>query len=361
MNEQDYRHTVLVVDDIPASMEILVEGLIQANFRVLIAESGQEALQILQHAAKQAALPDVILVDVFMPGIDGFEACRQIKAMSNVKDIPVLFVTAHNESVDIVRGFDVGGADYIAKPIRLAEVLARLNTHLTMYRLRKRLLLQNNALSQELQRQVVRLEVEAESRKKTIQEMERLVEERDQLLDVVRSQSEQLGALTTTALASQNKPQQSMLYMLGQQMQDKLSTLREHLHVVYEELNDVDESSIAERRRGIDSQPIAIEHVEASMTIIEKAAEQAERLLTHLESQTALEHGQKINLSLSTREQEVLQLIAKGQDNAQIAAALCVEPTTVRTHRARIMTKLDVKNSYELMRIALLYDFHSEN
>jgi two-component system sensor histidine kinase/response regulator len=126
--------TILIVDDTPANLGVLVETLGVAGFQLMVAEDGEEALaQTLQ------TQPDLILLDVMMPGIDGFETCRRLKARPETADIPVLFMTALNEPTDKVKAFAAGGVDYIAKPIEHEEALARVRTHLAIRRLQREL------------------------------------------------------------------------------------------------------------------------------------------------------------------------------------------------------------------------------
>jgi two-component system, sensor histidine kinase and response regulator len=126
--------TILIVDDTPANLGVLVETLGAANYRVMVAEDGEEAL-----AQTVQTEPDLILLDVMMPGIDGFETCRRLKAREGTRDVPVLFMTALNETADKVKAFAAGGVDYITKPIEHEEALARVRTHLALRRLRKEL------------------------------------------------------------------------------------------------------------------------------------------------------------------------------------------------------------------------------
>ena len=128
MNDRNTQHaTVLVVDDDLTNLEVLLHSLSEAGFKILIAENGERALQ-----QAEVAQPDILLLDVLMPGLDGFETCQRLKANDETKDIPVIFMTALSEVVDKVKGFDVGGVDYITKPLQHEEVIARLNTHLTL-------------------------------------------------------------------------------------------------------------------------------------------------------------------------------------------------------------------------------------
>jgi two-component system, sensor histidine kinase and response regulator len=125
--------TILIVDDTPANLGVLVETLGAAGYQLMVAEDGEEALaQIIQ-----AQPPDLILLDVMMPGLDGFETCRRLKARPATRDVPVLFMTALNETADKVKAFAAGGVDYITKPIEHEEALARVRTHLTLHRLQR--------------------------------------------------------------------------------------------------------------------------------------------------------------------------------------------------------------------------------
>lgn len=123
------KETILIVDDTPANLQVLVSLLAETGYRTLVAEDGQSALGQLARNK-----PDMILLDVAMPGSDGFEICRRLKEDRELKEIPVLFITARAEISDKLRGFEVGGLDYITKPIQKEEVLARVNTHLTILR-----------------------------------------------------------------------------------------------------------------------------------------------------------------------------------------------------------------------------------
>lgn len=124
-----YNGTVLIVDDTPGNLALLSDTLSEANYRVLVATDGQSALEQIQYVK-----PDIILLDVMMPGIDGFETCNRLKADPATAPIPVLFMTGLNELEYLLRGFDEGALDYIVKPIRPAEVLARIEVHLTQTR-----------------------------------------------------------------------------------------------------------------------------------------------------------------------------------------------------------------------------------
>ncbi|HUX40661.1 MAG TPA: adenylate/guanylate cyclase domain-containing protein [Rectinemataceae bacterium] len=123
----DESSLVLVVDDIEENLKVLSETLVQAGFHPLQAKSGERALQI---AAK--ARPDLILLDIKMPGMDGFETIARLKADPDLADIPVIFISALNQIEDKVEGFRAGAVDYVSKPFQREEVVARVGTHLRL-------------------------------------------------------------------------------------------------------------------------------------------------------------------------------------------------------------------------------------
>ncbi|MDP8966887.1 MAG: response regulator [Cyanobacteriota bacterium] len=137
---------ILIVDDTPTNLEVLFDFLAESGFKVLVAEDGESAIARVEYAP-----PDLILLDVLMPGIDGFETCRRLKANDSTKDIPVIFMTALTETVDKVRGLSLGAVDYITKPLQHEEVLARVQIHLSLRNLSQTLIEQNLRLEQEIQ------------------------------------------------------------------------------------------------------------------------------------------------------------------------------------------------------------------
>jgi PAS domain S-box-containing protein len=137
---------ILIVDDTPTNLEVLFDFLANTGFTVLVAEDGESAIDRAEYAP-----PDLILLDVVMPGIDGFETCRRLKANDLTKKIPVIFMTALSDTVDKVRGLNLGAVDYVTKPLQHEEVLARIKLHLHLGRLTKRLQEQNLRLEQEIQ------------------------------------------------------------------------------------------------------------------------------------------------------------------------------------------------------------------
>ena len=140
--------TLVIVDDVPQNIHVLAGILTQAGHRVRAALSGRSALEIIEQDP-----PDLILLDVNMPDLDGYDLCRHIKADPALCDIPVIFLTARSEEEDITRGFDLGAVDFVSKPFHPAELMARVRTHLALRLAFKELqasLTNERALRQEL-------------------------------------------------------------------------------------------------------------------------------------------------------------------------------------------------------------------
>ncbi len=132
---------ILVVDDTPANIDILFQTLEPEGCTLSVATNGEDALKLVPEIQ-----PDLILLDIMMPGIDGFETCRRLKANSSTSNIPVVFLTAKNQTEDIVKGFALGGIDYITKPFRHQEVCARIHKHLELHELKNQLAEKNQSL-----------------------------------------------------------------------------------------------------------------------------------------------------------------------------------------------------------------------
>ncbi|MBW1981811.1 MAG: SpoIIE family protein phosphatase [Deltaproteobacteria bacterium] len=137
---------ILLVDDNPTNLQVLYQTLSGRGYKLLVAKNGESALAVARKAA-----PHLILLDIMMPDIDGYEVCRRLKEDENTSEIPIIFLSALDETEDKVRGLDLGAVDYIAKPFQADEVIARVNTHLTIYRLKREVEQQKAELERELE------------------------------------------------------------------------------------------------------------------------------------------------------------------------------------------------------------------
>ena len=132
---QEQKPSVLVVDDVAKNIQVLVNILREQQYRISVADSGKKALEMMDRF-----IPDLILLDIMMPGTDGFQVCEELKASEKTKDVPVIFLTARTETEDVVKGFQLGAVDYVTKPFNKAELLARVHTHLELKRTREEII-----------------------------------------------------------------------------------------------------------------------------------------------------------------------------------------------------------------------------
>jgi CheY-like chemotaxis protein len=127
MNAQVSKPKVIIVDDAPENIRMLIE-ILKKDYATIPATSGEAGLA----KALIAPLPDLILLDIMMPGIDGYEVCKRLKAIEKTKDIPVIFITAISEAMDNAKAFSLGAADYITKPFYASTIKARVKNHITL-------------------------------------------------------------------------------------------------------------------------------------------------------------------------------------------------------------------------------------
>jgi diguanylate cyclase (GGDEF)-like protein len=155
INSAPYKADILIVDDTPDNLRLLSNMLMSQGYQVRKAINGKLALKAIQ-----ISQPDLVLLDINMPEINGYEVCKQLKLSENTRQIPVIFISALDETLDKVKAFEVGGVDYITKPFQLAEVLARVENQLTIHKLQRQLYEQNSKLQLEIiERQKIEEEI----------------------------------------------------------------------------------------------------------------------------------------------------------------------------------------------------------
>jgi DNA-binding NarL/FixJ family response regulator len=286
---------ILLVDDVPANLGVLDQLLSRAGAKVFIAHNGSTAL-----ARAASARPDLILLDVVMPGINGFDVCRQLKEQPSAQDVAVLFLSALGDTVDKVAGFAAGGVDFIQKPFQADEVLARANTHLSIRALRQSLIgqaaalqLKNEELEREMQR---RLAVEREMKRSLDRAV--LVSSRD---GGVRFCSDR-----ATALLRQFFPQTALGCVPAAMM------------------------------AGMEV---------AGLRYQRSSREEADEVLWLLENAPAAPSPTQLEpLGLTPREAEILFWVAHGKSNSEIARILALAETTVKKHVSNLLPKLGADN-----------------
>ena len=283
------RDIVLLVDDSPESLSFLTDALEQSHYSVLIATSGSSALAIVDRIT-----PDLILLDAVMPGMDGFETCKRLKALGSVAQVPVIFMTGLTETEHVVRALEAGGVDYLNKPINIDELRARIRVHLA------------NARSA----QSARVALDAAGR--------------------------HLLAVRSTGKILWSTPQATRLINAA---------------TGSDEGSDLIASRIAgwmqERQGGAKDGGLVIETgSEASLALSFLGSIGQDEHLFRLTGQTQASENDRLkqHFSLTARESEVLAWIAKGKSNRDIGEILGLSARTVNKHLEQIYVKLGVEN-----------------
>jgi len=177
--ENLFSNTILIVDDTPENIDILVELL--EDFDKQIAINGEDALE----TAWEGDPPDLVLLDIMMPEMDGYEVCEKLRANEKTKDVPVIFLTAKTEKDDIVKGFEVGGQDYITKPFDARELMERVKTQIELKTQREILKNMNDVLEQKVQERTVELKESNENLDKANTQLLTLDEAKNQFLMLI--------------------------------------------------------------------------------------------------------------------------------------------------------------------------------
>lgn len=297
---------ILIIDDSPDNLSVLVQILTQNGFQVRPALSGEIALK-----AAREDIPDLILLDIMMPGMDGFEVCARFKADSRTRDIPIIFISALGDTENKVRGFEAGGVDYITKPFDTAEVLARVKTHLSL---------------QDMQRL---LHGEIEERKLTQQALE---ESRAHLEQRVADRTSELKQKTIN-LAESNVA----LKVLLEKREDDQKDFEEKIMFNIEKL--------------------ILPYLEKlSSNCSDKSQQTLLKIIkSNLDELTSsFGAAQKDYLSSLTPAQfQIADLIKQGKTTREISKLLNISPATVACHRQEIRKRLELTNRKINLRTAL--------
>jgi CheY-like chemotaxis protein/DNA-binding CsgD family transcriptional regulator len=304
--------TVLIVDDLPANVDVVLGFLVEAGYRVLVSDSGYRALEQLART-----LPDIILLDLMMPGLDGIETCKRIKANPEWSHIPVIMMTAADELSKKLAAFKAGAVDFVTKPVQPEEVQARVQTHLQLRDLQKSLEQKNQELAEEIE-----LRLDAEKQLETSLEQALLVVNQQGQVLFATGQARVLLNTFFAQGSDKNLPGELQTWLRGPDSQ------RPKL--------------ISHKKRG----EIEVDHFALSKT--------GNVSLLRIEHRNG-DNGPKALLSLgvTAREAEVLYWISEGKTNPEIAIIIDASLNTVKKHAINLFAKLGVETRTAAARLAL--------
>ncbi|MFT5681671.1 MAG: DNA-binding NarL/FixJ family response regulator [Myxococcota bacterium] len=322
------QHAILIIDDNPNNLKVILSHFEAYSFEMYTALDGETGLR-----RARLAQPDLILLDIQMPGIDGYETCRRLKANPQTADIPVIFMTARTESADKVQGFDVGAVDYVTKPIEVNELMSRVRAHLEIRRLQRAQQAHASQLEDRVKERTIELERE-------IAQKEAFQSEQERLLQLVRLQSEQLRRLTHQWVADNSAHNNGLAKSLDEHIGGRLALLTGHI----QQAAALVEGGVDDTLNG---------HLESALALLRPAQMEAEALSSTLRKSTPDTLTSSPLLQLSSRECEVLQMTAEGKTNKEISYTLRIAPSTVSTYRNRIMEKTGVEDVPALIRLAV--------
>ncbi len=288
--EQNRRDTVLVVDDQPDTLRLITDTLDSAGLTVLVATSGAAALDLLAHV-----VPDLVLMDAVMPLMDGFDTTRRIKANPATAHVPVIFMTGLTESEHVVQGFEVGGVDYVRKPVNVDELVARVRVHLIQAR-------------------------------------------------AVQASTASLDATGRLMLATDTRGTMLWCTPLAERAIKRFAPGWDREQTMLPEvLRQAVERLLA--RTETRGASVRLDHDEGTLELVLIAQYRENEVLIRLNAINLREDAARLQerLGLTERESEVLLWISYGKSNADISDVLTISPRTVQKHLERIYEKLGVE------------------
>ena len=311
--------TVMVVDDVPANVDVVLGFLTEAGYRVLVADSGVRGIEQLE-----LELPDLILLDLMMPGIDGIETCRKIKARAEWKHIPIIMMTAADELSKKLNAFNAGAVDFLTKPIQPEEVQARVETHLELRELQAQLEKANETLTQRNQELAEEIELRLDAEKQ-------LEGSLSQALLIADRQGEVLFATRQAQILLDTFFARTAPKRLPAELSSWLNSVDNLKPLV-----------VTNKKRG---------EIEIDNFALSKSGHLSLMRMEHRNG----DNGPKalLALGLTAREAEVLYWMTEGKTNPEIAIILDSSINTVKKHANNLFAKLGVETRTAAARAAL--------
>jgi DNA-binding response OmpR family regulator/DNA-binding CsgD family transcriptional regulator len=326
---------ILIVDDTSIDLQVLAMILGKDGYQIAAAVNGKQALDIIGNIS-----PDLILLDIMMPGMDGFKVCKILKSSLDKRDIPIIFLTVKDEMADILSGYEAGAVDYVTKPFNSAELLARVRTHVELKKKRdnEKDLISRLTVALSEQKRV------EDALQQAHDNLERLVEERTvELVQKNRQLMEEIA---------ERRRAEDALAIKSRNLEESNTALKVLLTQREKDKEDLEERVLSNIKN------LIMPHIEKLKRIHKKTGNSAHlKILESNLKDITSSFSHKISskyLNLTTKEIQIAQFVKEGRSSKDIGEMMNVSERTIDFHRKNIRIKLGIKNRKGNLRSCLL-------